>query len=705
MMFKQSNWIWHDLTIKENTYGWFFKTLDISHNISSAILNISAHNHFKLLINHQLVSGYVTPAPSAVNQRKLYLTYDIKPYLKKGENLFEVVVLYLGGSGQNYVNGIPGFILEAHIKNKSQITKIYSDETWMAYKKTPFKEGMPFQQSRHITASSYFDQTSNFKKEGFKHAIVLKGYPFYDLQKIGEGSICEQIKPVVIYQNQTVVVYDMGRIISGFVKIDVKTNNEVQLMMRYSEDLKNHRVKHHVANEYSEHYCDCVKIGRNQSFSYQPDFTYKAFRYVEITGDLSYIDLLDVYGLQASTDFHIDGYLASQSYPEISALFKLFKHTQRNNILGLLVDCPHREQAQYLGDSLLQLESLIYNVKESGLFLEKVLVDFSDMQDEDGTFPFVAPGSTDQERFNLKIPEYDLYFIELVYILNQLSSDKHDINRFQKPMKQLIDHYISYIDDTGLVKKTPGWHISDWPYPTVNQEGEYLTYENMLFYRVLKMYVSLYNHASYEIILKSLKVAIIKNFKTKGLFSDSLNSNNKHQGIQAFALLNGFYGIDETDDVLKYIVEQGFDSSIILSKFVIEALFSYGYINEAFEYIFSYEKGWGHIIEEKSPTMWEGFDNIESHSHAWGLYPLKMIQKYVLGVKFVDDIVEISPAFPDELQDIEGSVITTKGLLSVKYQHIDNKLHVKLDIPQGLSIIFKYQSIEQIYKGSVTFVI
>ena len=46
----------------------------------------------------------------------------------------------------------------------------------------------------------------------------------------------------------------------------------------------------------------------------------------------------------------------------------MFDNTQKNNILGLLVDCPHREQAQYLGDSALQAESIIYNVAERKKF-------------------------------------------------------------------------------------------------------------------------------------------------------------------------------------------------------------------------------------------------------------------------------------------------------------------------------------------------
>ena len=59
------------------------------------------------------------------------------------------------------------------------------------------------------------------------------------------------------------------------------------------------------------------------------------------------------------------------------------------------------------------------------------------------------------------------------------------------------------------------------------------------------------------------------------MFNDSYQSNKKHQGIQAFALLNGFYQEDEVAYVLNYMIEQGFSSSIIFGRYVIEALFKF----------------------------------------------------------------------------------------------------------------------------------
>ena len=40
----------------------------------------------------------------------------------------------------------------------------------------------------------------------------------------------------------------------------------------------------------------------------------------------------------------------------------------------------------------------------------------------------------------------------------------------------MIEGYLSLISPaTGLIPVGGGWHISDWPYPTVEHEGEHLT--------------------------------------------------------------------------------------------------------------------------------------------------------------------------------------------------------------------------------------
>src|SRR5690606_9817802 len=148
---------------------------------------------------------------------------------------------------------------------------------------------------------------------------------------------------------------------------------------------------------------------------------------------------------------------------------------QKNNALGQLVDCPHREQAQYIADTDLQAESLLYNFNALTM-LEKTLSDFADAQLEDGTFPFVAPTNYEQSDFHIQITEWDLHYGTLLWKLYNASGERRLLETYYGPLRRMVDYFLSKRHpEVGLVPLDKGWHISDWPYPTVEHEGEFLT--------------------------------------------------------------------------------------------------------------------------------------------------------------------------------------------------------------------------------------
>ena len=215
----------------------------------------------------------------------------------------------------------------------------------------------------------------------------------------------------------------------------------------------------------------------------------------------------------------------------------------------------------------------------------------------------------------------------------------------------------------------------------MDESGDYLAFENMLLYKSLQMLSVMKANKpyqeQYDSVMKFLRKSIIKHFKANRLFKDSENSLNAHQGIQAYALSCGLFETSEVDYALRYIIDQKVASSIILSRTVLEVLFKYHKIDEALSYIFDFEKGWGNVIRNNSLTMWEGFDDIESHSHAWGLYPIKYIQAYVLGIKFDETVknkVLINPRPTKRINDLSGSVVTEMGVLSFSYTIIKDEI-------------------------------
>lgn len=634
----KAKWIWKD-TVTTNDYATFYKEFIIDSKILTARCKISAHNHYKLFINDVLISGYVSPASSVADKEKLYLEYDLMPYLKEGINAFRVIVLYFGDYGQNYKKAEPGLWFESIINMDDKTLDIASDETWKVLNNNSYVSGMPFQQKRKITAVEKYDSRIKLDKEDYSYAISSQmNYlsPLINKQMINEGTIYEEIKPVLLKYENGISVFDVGKLIGGFVRFSLVGKKNQEITFRYSENLdENGFVGHNVANEESENYKDTYIMNGRSKEVHQFDFTYKAFRYFQVENYFREVKDSEVKALFAGTKVT----LIKENKPEIndpriSKLYDMFVQTQLNNIQGLLTDCPHREQAQYLGDSDVQLESIITNIKESKELMEKVLTDFMYEQFCDGTFPFVAPTNF-VEPFRIIIPEYDLYYASILRKRYEMDYDKNILTKYIKTLEKVVNYALSLKDETGLLKKTENWHISDWPYPSVDQDGKYLTTYNLLSLSAIRDLIFFYEELNIPAgelkkVENHLYEAIRKNLiDSKGLLVDCLPGNNNHQGVNALGYLLDIFKEDEKNNVLKFIEDKGFGSSVILGRSTLRVMQRENKMDFILKYLFEFEKGWTPMIEKGNLTFFEGYDDIESHSHAWQGFPIRIIQDYL----------------------------------------------------------------------------
>lgn len=628
----KSKWIWKNET-NINDYAHFFKTININEDISNSTIKITAHNHFKLYVNKQLVSGYVVPAPSVANKEKLYLKYNLKDYLIKGNNLIEVVVLYLGDYGQNYKKAEPGLWLELKLNNNIVLV---SDKTWKVLKDTNYTLNMPFQQSRKITPIEKFDNNIKLNYNEFNYSIYSKMNdlnPLINKQKINEGHLYETIEPKLIKYDKDISVFDVGKIISGFVGFSLKGFKDLNITIRYSENLdENNFVGHNVANEITSNYKDIYIMSGNKLENHQFDFTYKAFRYFQIEGYNKRIKPNEVRAMFAGTKITI----IKENKPitndwRVDKIYEMFVQTQKNNTLGLLTDCPHREQAQYLGDSDIQLESVETNVLEAKELMDKVLTDFMNEQFEDGRFPYVAPTNF-IDPFNIIIPEYDLYYSSIMLRRYKLDKDINVVKKYIDTLMKSINYTLTLKDSLGLLRKTNDWHISDWPYPTVNHNGTHLTVYNLLALKALENTAYFLKELNYDKYLKyqieasALKKSIRKHLIVDGLLIDSLPNKNYHQGVNALGILTNVFLENEKEKVVDFIISKGFNSSVILGRSTLRVLQQENRLDLVYKYLFEYEKGWMPMIKKGNLTFFEGYDDIESHSHAWQGFPIRIIQ-------------------------------------------------------------------------------
>jgi alpha-L-rhamnosidase len=717
-----AKWIWKSSEIQKNDFAYFRKEFATDKPIKSAVVYVSAHNHFELYINGTKVSGYVVPAHTNPVKSKYYLSYDIGPLLKGGKNAFAAAVHYIGGEGQNYVDGLPGFILQCEVSNEDGTQETFvTDESWKALKETPYKNCSEFQQNRRMSAIVDFDvrkEPKGWLQRDFDDSLwynaelsqINEEQWILKPQTIPEGGIHEIIVPTPIGVSQKEVqVFDAGKIVTGWPRLVLKGVDGVTVRARYSEDLDGKgRVKHNVTNEKSENYYDQYTMSGEKLEIWEPSLSYKAFRYIEVTGYPEFLDPSQVKIISAGTKIVQEGFF-NCSNTLVNDIYKACIQTQKNNVVGQMVDCPHREQAQYLADSDLQAETFMYNFLEPNV-VKKVLLDFKDGQFEDGRFPFVYPSNIYHKDFDIKIPEWDFHFVTLLWKIYNMYEDTDIIKACYEAAKNTANYYLSERDKvTGLIAKGVGfpkeWNISDHPildeqpYVNIDQSGEFLTVENCLAYntaRIMSNIASMLNYEqdkiSFSVGAEELKVSIVKHLynKAERKFVDCLGSDEIHQGTNVVAYQYGLVPEEDREAVLNYIVQEGFSCSTLLGLNLLQLLFENGQKQQAYDFLSrSTFPSWGYMIEKGFKTIWEGFVDIYSHCHAWNAYPARLLVEYIVGIKagapgFKE--IHINPYIPEGLSFAEGKVPTARGDIYTMWQVQDNYTSLEVKTPENTSV-------------------
>jgi alpha-L-rhamnosidase len=153
-----SDWIWRSQRVRINDVAYFRKEVEVAEGLVCAQMYVSGHHYVNVYLNGAKVGGYGSPAPTVPWKRKLFNVYEVKDQLGEGTNCITADANYLGGGGQNYVDGLPGFRLELHLAYFNGQKKIVKTNTsWQTLVDMPHKTGTPYQQNRRLSAIEDFD--------------------------------------------------------------------------------------------------------------------------------------------------------------------------------------------------------------------------------------------------------------------------------------------------------------------------------------------------------------------------------------------------------------------------------------------------------------------------------------------------------------------------------------------------------------------
>ncbi|MCB1132572.1 MAG: family 78 glycoside hydrolase catalytic domain, partial [Verrucomicrobiae bacterium] len=123
--------------------------------------------------------------------------------------------------------------------------------------------------------------------------------------------------------------------------------------------------------------------------TYRPDFTYHAFRYMEITGLPETPEPADFVAFHLHSDLSDAGSFEC-SNQRLNRIQEMCRRTFLANVVTVQSDCPHRERFGYGGDIVATSEAFLMNFDMSG-FYAKTVRDWADAARPDGNFTDTAP--------------------------------------------------------------------------------------------------------------------------------------------------------------------------------------------------------------------------------------------------------------------------------------------------------------------------
>ncbi len=717
--FTSTDWIWSSNNVIRNSVSYFRNDYTLKGTPTAIDVRVSAHNHVKFYVNGNIVTGYVSPAPTALPENINYLSYSFT-----GEELTALLntdptqlalaaaVQYMGNGGMNYVAAKPGLWAEVTVTYADGSEVLVTDGSWTALENNPYKGNTPNMSSRQMNAQIDYDARKmpdplawtkfGYDETGWTAAVdadpITDTYKLRQ-QNIPEGRVHEEITPKAVGRQQVGwQVFDVGRIATGWVKLTASAPAGTRICIRYSEDLQGDVVRHNVANEGSETYCDYYTFSGNGKETFIADFDYKSFRYFEVTGLTEMITVEDVTMQWASTGVDYTADFSSDS-EMLNKIYQACINTQVNNLEGMPVDCPHREQSQYLADSQLQYALLSYAFSNFSDINYKTLLDFAAQQLGSGRFTFVAPSQ--MYASSDSIPEWDLRYSNMLYKYYWTSGDVEGMSYFYDDAVENVTYYYDRLDGTGLLPDINGWNISDHPEKHVPDDpGKAPTVANILLYDSLNHLSKMADllgkdddAADWAAKAKALKAAINANLldHESGQYLRYFGDSTTNPGVTAMAINLGVSDPALLEQQMVALSQPISNTSVVLTYELFFAVMEHGTAAQKESVYNRIMSTWGQMINRGDSTCWEGFRDENSHSHAWTAYPARIMLQYFLGVSYngvsYSDIA-VKPFLPAALNTASGHVtVPNNGQVGVTLTRGEGTMTVEVENTTDESIL------------------
>ncbi|MCC8130584.1 MAG: family 78 glycoside hydrolase catalytic domain [Ruminococcus sp.] len=617
-------------------YYALFRHKFVLESTENVTLRISADDYYKLRLN----GAFVCQGPA----QGYYFSYnfnelDVSRFLKPGENEISALVFYQGGINREWCSAD---------NRQGLIVDIFQNGRFIFGTDSTWEYAVLHSRTHAVNSYGTIDSESidfRISDTVFENAIedLTDDHVFRDAP----------VDPVEVYELKPQTVkklgageyfLDLGTEVAGSLSLTIKGERGQKLTVAYSEEAENDHAKHDLR-------CNCryldehILSGSTDTLDY---FTYKAFRYVNISTD---VDILDPDSFRiVARNHHFNEKIALTSDIEhLEDIWKICRNALKIGTQEGFLDCPTREKGQYLGDFTVSGLAYLYLTGDAEIY-RKTLFDFADSARVCPGLLAVAPSSYMQE-----IADFSLqYPLQILNYFNY-TGDIETVRQLLPTVRGVLDFFRDFERYDGLLEGEIGkWNLVDWPsnlrdgYTLPNEREGFIPCHNVLnaFYIGAMQTENELSEILGEPIRhdisghKSAYISTFYNPKT-ALFCDL--EDKSHSSLHSNAL-PAFFGIlPEGNCIADFIKEKGLACGVQFSYFTLKALANLGEYEAELSLITNEtDHSWVNMLCEGATTCFEAWGKSQkwntSLCHPWASSPI---------IAIVEDL---APNFPDKLR-------------------------------------------------------
>ncbi|MEV4969887.1 family 78 glycoside hydrolase catalytic domain [Streptomyces scopuliridis] len=693
----------------------------VSKRVAQARLYISGVAYYEAEINGRRVGRQVLdPALTDYEETVLYAVHDVTDAVERGQNAIGVTLGrgFYGiktpnawGWGNAAWHGEPRLRAQLEIRHTDgTTTTVATDESW------------------RLTAGPT-RSNSLYAGETYDARLAFTGWsrPGFDdrewwpapKQESPKGTLRPQaLEPIEVVETVHptevkdlgggVHLVDMGRTLAGWCRLTVTAAAGTKVALVHSEKLDG---QGRVIDESGftpgrfqrdEYVC----AGTGQAEVWEPKFSYKGFRYVEVSGLPEAPTPGQVLGrlVHSAVDEASDFACSEKFYEQLD---KAMRRTLANNLHGIPTDTPKYEKNGWTGDANVAVPSMLYAF---GLqrFFTKWLNDMKDSQEASGRIPSIVPSpGWGYNEYN-PAPEWTTVYPLLLHQMHQTYGDERLVGEHWASVVRYLDWELGRRTN-GLVSSVIGDYLS--PGHIEPPEDATLTasaYLHRSLLAVADMSGVVGEQAEGERLrtaAEEIKTALNRTFLTSAGYYQTSRDRNYRQTSNVIPLAFGLVPNAAVPGVVASLVQnitspppQGdptkrspntLNTGVLGTSVLLPQLTAHGHADLAHKVATQRAyPSWGYWFENGADTMWEYWrvPQNRSQNHYFKGTVVQWLYENVAGLRPGSDGYRTFTVKPDARVGVSWartSLRTVRGEVSVAWATEEGTFRLWVKVPVG----------------------